>query len=218
MIFFETNPEVTIDPATPSQNLDAPNQGASSTASSHCAFEKWAIKDKVLKAEILFTIHNVVNHHSFNSKKHTSALLEIMCSDSLIAKQFSCGPSKMSYMAAFGIAPYFSDLLVKELSKVPFYSISFNESYNTVAKKEQFDVLVRYYDVQRSQTIDRYVCSQFLGHTKAENLLENILDATSQLELEKIINLGMDSPNVNHRLLKLFLAERKRKCQYLFQQ
>ena len=84
-------------------------------------FEKWAIKAEVLKAEIVFTIHNVVNHHSFNSNKHTSVLLD-MCSDSPIAKQFSCGPSKMAYMAAFGITPYFSDQLVKELYKVSFYS------------------------------------------------------------------------------------------------
>ena len=157
MIFFETNPEVTIDPATPSQNLDAPNQGASSTASSHCAFEKWAIKDKVLKAEILFTIHNVVKHHSFNSNKHTIVLLEIMCPDSPIAKLFSCTPFKLAYMATFGIAPYFSDQLAKELSKLPFSSTRFDESYNIATKKEELDVVVRYYDVGRSQTIDRYV-------------------------------------------------------------
>ena len=61
------NPEVTIDQAPPSQNLDVPNQGISSSsgASDPSNFEKWAIKDEVLKAEILSTMHNVVNHYSF---------------------------------------------------------------------------------------------------------------------------------------------------------
>ena len=57
--FSETNPEVTIDPAPPSLNLDVPNQGisSSSTASGPSMFEKWAIKDEVLKAEIHITLN-----------------------------------------------------------------------------------------------------------------------------------------------------------------
>ena len=43
----------------------------------------------------------------------------------------------MAYMASFGLAPYFSENLVKQLSEVPFYSLSFDQSYNTVEKKEQ---------------------------------------------------------------------------------
>ena len=58
------------------------------------------------------------------------------------------------FMATFGLAPYFSEILVKELSEVPFYSLSFDQSYNTVDKKEQLDVLVRYYDVKRSKVVD----------------------------------------------------------------
>ena len=65
----------------------------------------------------------------------------------------------MAYMAVFGIPPYFPEKLIKELSKVPFYGISFEESYNIVTKKEQLDVFAHYheYDVQRSQTIGRSV-------------------------------------------------------------
>ena len=132
----------------PSQNVYKLNQGASSTASASNTLVKSSIKYEVLWAEIISTIYKVVNHNSFNSSKHSSNLYEIMFPDSNIAKQFSCGPSKMAYMAAFGLGPYFSDLLVSELSDIPYYSISFDESYNTVAKKEQLDVLFRYYDVK----------------------------------------------------------------------
>ena len=42
-----------------------------------------------------------------------------MFPDSKIAKQFAWGPSKMAYMATFGLVPYFSGILEKELSEVP---------------------------------------------------------------------------------------------------
>ena len=53
-------------------------------------------------------------------------------------------------------------------------------------------VLVRYYNVIRSKVVgsDRYVCSKFLGHTRADNLLDSIREATHEPELEKIINIG----------------------------
>ena len=43
----------------------------------------------------------------------------------------------------FGIGEYFRDELVSELSKVPYYCVSFDESYNRVTKDEQIDVAVR---------------------------------------------------------------------------
>ena len=64
--FFENNLEVKIYPAPPCQNLDH-GISLSSIASGSGMFEKWAIKDEVLKAEIVFMIYNVVNYHSFNS-------------------------------------------------------------------------------------------------------------------------------------------------------
>ena len=57
--FSETNSNVTIDPAPSSQNLDVPNQGISSFSSRSASsiFEKWTIKDEVLKAEIHVTLN-----------------------------------------------------------------------------------------------------------------------------------------------------------------
>ena len=136
-----------------------------STPSTSNPLGNWAIADDVLRAEIFSTMNHAVNHHSYNSSKHSSVLFETMFPDSKIAKQFACRPSKMAYMTSFGLAPYFSEILIKQLSEVQFYSINFDESYNCVVKKEQLDVLVRYYDVERSKVVDRYLCSKFLGHT-----------------------------------------------------
>ena len=104
-----------------------------------------------------------------------------MFPDSKIAKQFACEPSKMAW---FGLAPYFSEILVKQLSEVPFYSLSFDESYNSVDKKEQLDVLLRNFDVERYiKVVDRYNCSNFLGHTRADKLLDSMGEAIHDLEV-----------------------------------
>ena len=115
----------------------------------------------------------------------------------------------MAYMTTFGLAPYFTDILVNQLHEVHFYSLSFDESYNSILKKEQLDVLVRFYDADREKVVDRYLCSKFLGHTRADNILDSLREAIHELELEKIINIGMDGPAVNHRLLRLLNEERK---------
>ena len=108
-----------------------------STPSTSNPLESWALTDDVLRAEIFSTMNHAVNHHSYNSSKHSSVLFETMFPDSKIAKQFACGPSKTAYMASFGLAPYFSENLVKQLFQVLFYSLSFDESCNSVVKKEQ---------------------------------------------------------------------------------
>ena len=77
-----------------------------STPSTSNPWENWAIADDVLRAEIFSTMNHAVNHHSYNSSKHSSVLFETMFPDSKIAKQFACGPSKMAYMTSFGLAPY----------------------------------------------------------------------------------------------------------------
>ena len=173
-------------------------------------FEAWGIRDDVLKAEALWTIHSVINHHSFNSNANTSALFEVMFPDSPMAKQFSCGANKMSYLASFGIAPFFTEELYDSLSNAHYYSVSFDESLNTTTKNEQLDVAVRYFDVESSRTVDRYLNSQFLGHSTAENLLKSFMEATCRLEMKKTIHVSLDGPAVNHKFLRLLQAERKK--------
>ena len=108
-------------------------------------FEAWGIKDDVLKAETLWTIHRVINSHSFNSNANTSTLFEVRFPNSPMAKQFFCIATKMSYLASFSIAPFFTEELYNSLSNAQYYSVSFDESLNTTTKNEQLDAAVRYF-------------------------------------------------------------------------
>ena len=65
-------------------------------------------KDAVIKAEILWTLHFVINHQSYNSSKGSSAVLKAMFTDSPTASKFSCGRTKMAYITVYGLAPYFN--------------------------------------------------------------------------------------------------------------
>ena len=67
----------------------------------------WMTGEQVLKAEALWSMYTTVNHISNQASNNTSALFEVMFNVSKIAKQFTCAKDKNSYMAAFGLAPYF---------------------------------------------------------------------------------------------------------------
>ena len=85
-----------------------------------------------------------------------------MFPDSAIAQKMNCGPTKLSYLICFGIAPYFKQQLLKEAQ---CYVISFDESLNTELHEEQMDFLVRYFH----KVTCRYITSGFLVHTRAED-------------------------------------------------
>ena len=169
----------------------------------------YLIKDAVIRAEILWTLHFIINHQSYNSSKGSSALLKAMFTDSPTARKFSCGRTKMAYITVFGLAPYFKQILENKLKEVPYYSISFDESYNTTTKNEQMDFSVRFWDEEKQQIVDRYLGSQFLGHARASDLLNNFNEGISNLDNKKMIQISMDGPNVNLKFYEDYVTERE---------
>ena len=111
-----------------------------------------------------------------------------MFPDSQIAQTFQCGPSKCSYLIKFRLAPYFEEDLITKLKKSGnVFVLSFDESFNKIVQKEQMDIRLRFWDGDKNQIVDRYFTSQFLGHTRANDLLKNVLDAVSALPQGKMI-------------------------------
>src|SRR5207245_1168219 len=53
----------------------------------------------------------------------------------------------------------------------------------------------------------RYITSAFLGHTTAEDLLKGFNTACSGLNLESLLQVSMDGPNVNLKFLRLLKEE-----------
>ena len=49
---------------------------------------------------------------------------------------------------------------------------------------------------------DRYWDSEFLGHTTYQNLHDSLQEGLKLFDMEKIVQLSMDRPNVNLKLLQ----------------
>ena len=100
--------------------------------------------EQTLRSEIIWALHNTVTHQSFTSSQAANELSINMFSDSEIAKKFSCGKTKLSYLVTFGLAPYFSSDVIAKLHDSSNFVIFFDESFNRISKDEQMDVHVRF--------------------------------------------------------------------------
>ena len=66
-----------------------------------------------------------------------------MFSDSSIAANVSMNKTKCAYLINYGIAPHFKKLLGEDILQcTPMYSVSFDESLNTVLQQQQMDIQI----------------------------------------------------------------------------
>ena len=112
------------------------------------------------KAEILWALKSVMSHFSLNSVQDIMEIFKALFPDSSIAQGMSCGPTKFSYLITFGIAPYFKQLPIGDLRKVPCFVVLFDESLNTSLHQEQMYFSVRYF--KDGHVVTRYIYSAFL--------------------------------------------------------
>ena len=87
-----------------------------------------------LLAEVLWTLKVISSYCSLRSFLGLTELFRAMFSNSEIAKSFKLSKTKCGYFINFGLAPYFTDLLVKEIKAANIFAVSFDESLN----KESF--------------------------------------------------------------------------------
>ena len=80
---------------------------------------------------------------------------------------------------------------------VLYFLASFVECSNRITQDEQMDVVLRYWDTTEATVKTRYYSSEFLGHTRAEDLLENFKQSMSHLEQKKMLQLSMGGPSVS---------------------
>jgi len=123
--------------------------------------------------------------------------LQLCFPDSDIAKQFQCGRTKCSYLITYGIAPYYHDILLKHLQNPGTkYLILFDESLNKALQEEQMNILVRFWDCNINRVQTRYYGSQFLGHTRASDMMTNFKSAINDLRYSDL-QIFMDEPASN---------------------
>ena len=92
------------------------------------------------------------------------------------------------------------------------FVISFDKSLDTELHEEQADFVVRYFN--KDSVTCRYLTSEFLGHTHADDLKKNFEEGIKDLEKMKMLQISMDWPNVNWKLYESIVEERNENDDY----
>ena len=121
-----------------------------------------------------------------------------MFPDSQVANSFQL--SKTRANVVFGLVLYFKKLLLKDIKLSPFYSLSYDESLNNKSQEEQMDISIRFWDDIAGEAVTRYFNSRFFKRPNADNILEELLKATTNLPTKSLSILSMDGPNTNFLL------------------
>ncbi|XP_077103051.1 uncharacterized protein LOC143753997 [Siphateles boraxobius] len=203
---FCAGPTATSMPSTSTAPSTLPARSSQSTASNPTtSIQTICTTTATLQAKVLWCLDLAVKHHSFKSNDGIGELFSMMLPDSQIAKSFGLAKDKTSYIIKFGIAPYFKKQLVEAINHAGPYILMFDESLNESSKKKQMDIHIHF--LEDGCVRSRYFGSQFLGHGRAEDLLQHIKECVAQLNMRWLLSLGMDGPNVNFKLLDLLQKE-----------
>ena len=100
-------------------------------------------------------------------------------------------------------------MLLHNVQKSPFFTVSFDKSLNKVLQNEQMDTQVRFWHENSVQAKTRYFDSQFLLRPKPNNLLKSFTTAVKDLSQEKLIQLSMDGPPSNWSVLDKLSLQRE---------
>ena len=176
--------------------------------SGQCLLSTYVSNEDVTRAEILWAMKGVMAHFSFRSSADIGHLFQSMFPDSSIAKKFTCGKTKMNYLICFGLAPYFREKLLQKINDSECVAISFDESLNKEFQTEQMDIIVRYF--YEDKVVSQYFDSQFMGRTAATDLLHHLKCSLSKFSNRKLLQISMDGPRVNWKLLSLLCEDREK--------
>lgn len=179
-----TTPSPSAQPSRPTSATSRPIASNVTSGASTSAFSTFS-NTATLKAEVLWVLRTVSRHQSYTSNDDIHSVFQAMFPDSECASAFSCGRDKTPYLARFGIAPYVKKELVAWINQGNFV-IMFDESMNRATKSKQLDLHVRHWVTDQTGTHhvqSRYLGSQFMGHSTAEDLLEHFKVSNSPTSL-----------------------------------
>ena len=160
------------------------------------------MKDEIVKAEIWWCLFTVTSHLSLNSAGKATRIFPKMFHDSAIARQMQLGRTKIGYNILFGLAPYFHQLVFRDVSDAEVFVLFFYVSLNKYAQQQQIDLAVRFWDSVKNEVTRRFFTSAFLGHSTADDMLKALISSLKERLKGKMIQLSIVGPNVNLKLVK----------------
>lgn len=165
------------------------------------AIKSFVLAESVTKSEVFWCLEIVMNHIPFRVAARCAENFKVQFPDSDIAAKIQLQRTKIGYTVVFGLAPYFKENLEKDISNCPHLVVCFDESLNKVSQKQQMDLHIRFWDENKRQVGTRYLTSVFLGHSRAIDLLEGVKQCLTNETLKKVVQVSMDGPNVNFKMV-----------------
>lgn len=153
-------------------------------------------EDQISSAEILLMLRSVKHNHSFRSSDDFIPVLRAAFNNPIV-NGMMMSAAKVSYSITYGIAPYFHDQMVRDMSNT-WYTLIVDET-TTEQSVKQFDMHVRYWSPRQDKIVRCYFGSAFLSHACSNDLTSSVVQALSNdsLPITKLIHVGADGPNVN---------------------
>ncbi|XP_043474328.1 uncharacterized protein LOC122506295 [Leptopilina heterotoma] len=176
-------------------------RNTSKNQGSEAIMKKFLIKEHVTEAEIMICLYSVIHHSSLRSIGDLVTLFSIIFPDSEISKGMKLQKDKVKYTVVYGLAPYFKKKLESKINQCLHVVVGFDECLNKIAQRQQMDLSIRFWCDEKNKVITKYFDSVFLGHTRAKDLLQGLKAAVQESNISKIIQIGMDGPNVNFKMI-----------------
>ena len=137
-------------------------------------------------------------------------LFQSMLPYSTITKSFELCGDKIRYMTNYGLAPYLKGLLIDSLKKSDCFVVSFEESLNDALQScDSNDFNNNHFDSNDFTVKIHCYNSRFSGHAAHQDLVKQFIDVMKQLDVNKLLQISMDGPSVNHKFLEEVSKERK---------
>ena len=130
--------------------------------------------------------------------------------DSKVPEKMQLDPNKLKYVVNHGIVPYIKQILKNRVIDTVWFVVSFDESLNEVTQTSEMDICLRFWNKENNRVEDRYWDSKFLGHTTHERLLDSVHEGLKVFGMAKMVQLLMDGPNVNLKLLRKLKEQRNK--------
>ena len=99
-------------------------------------------------------------------------------------------------------------MLIDSLREVPFYCMSFDESYNNVLEKRQIDLHVRYWEHTKNHGVKRYLHSSFMGKSSADDVYSHFNSCAETLVDANCLQVSSNGPSMNLAFLYILNEDR----------
>ena len=119
-----------------------------------------------------------------------------------------CGITKCGYFINYGLASYIKEQLEKYISSSPLYVVSFDESMNFVLENEKMEVAIQFRNNSKKQAEIRYLTSEFLHRSNAENVVNWLSSGLKHLDQQNLLQLSMDDSSIIWNILDTVSVKR----------